>query len=179
LPRKARQLDPLERPAVSPLLPLPGLGPSRARSRKLEARLQGLLVSIFADAVEPGRAILFAVPNGEERDPRVAFRLSGRTSRIKLPPELDLTAFGQGVLPGAADLVVLAPGGRCLLVEVKRPKQPGYPGGTSSRPQKAFAAAAAGLGHLYRVVDSAEGFLAALDAAGVPLRCRPVAPPLF
>jgi hypothetical protein len=156
----------------------------RAKPRNMERTLQGAIVQLHATALRnPLDAILFAVPNGEERDPIIAGILTGRRRQHpNLPPETDEEAMrpaGQGVLRGVVDLVVLLPGGRVLLIEVKAPKTADYRGGTLSAPQKSFQRAVIQLGHLHFLVESVEQYQTILIEYGVrlkPISFWPVTP---
>jgi hypothetical protein len=143
------------------------------------------MVEFHATAVVfPERAILYAVPNGELRDPVTAGILAGsRRARAldRFPAgvaavdaaETDeqlMRPAGLGVLPGANDLVLLLPAARTVLIEVKRPKGPGHRAGSLSRRQRVFRRYVLALGHSYVVLDSVEGYEALLRAEGVELR---------
>ena len=91
-------------------------------------------------------AIVFAVPNGEHRNKITAAKLKG-----------------QGVLPGAPDLV-MAKDGVIAFVEVKRPK------GRQSRAQKAFQEKCAEQRLPYGVVRSPGDLQAFLDDIGIKTR---------
>jgi hypothetical protein len=151
-----------------------------------ERDLQASIVAYFAAVVRPGDAILFAVPNGEKRDPSTASMLTGRkrkkdaeVERFK-PDEAFLVPAGQGVLPGAVDLILLTDGAATTLIEVKVPELAGIPGltpdrkaGRLSRPQRIFRDAAVRLAHLHVVVYSIEDFDAVLRSRQVPVKALP------
>ena len=154
-----------------------------------EDDLQGTLIQYFALAVHPKDAILFAIPNGEKRDAAVAARLSGLSAKQRdlLDEDAALRPAGQGVLPGASDLVLLLPGPRTVLIEVKIPEilAPGsgmmlaggrlpkevlHEAGRLSKAQKRFRMGVERLDQDYRVVRSLEDFVALLRSLGVPAR---------
>ncbi len=171
--------------------------PRSSRSHP-EDDLQQAVVSFHASAVRQADAVLYAVPNGEKRDPVTAARLSGLSAaaREDLDDAVCLMPAGLGVLPGVADLHVLIAGGRLLLVELKiaevraapaslplfaaggRSRKPAvlHRAGSQSKSQKRFEAGAAALGHTYRVIRSVEGYADLLEEFGVRLRCRPWGP---
>jgi len=71
----------------------------------------------------------------------------------------------QGVKAGFADLIILLPGGRVFLLEVKEPG-----GGSLSADQQLFREDVAAIDHHYGVCDSLETARWALWSAGVPVR---------
>jgi hypothetical protein len=152
------------------------LDPVRRRTpRKFERPLQAALVQFHATAVaNPCQAILFAVPNGEDRDPAIAAMLSGRRRRHPdLPPETDEEAMrpaGQGQLPGVVDLVLLLAGPLTILIEVKAPKTADYRGGVLSPAQKTFRRAVMAMGYAYALVESVGQYQKLLMDCGVRLR---------
>jgi hypothetical protein len=147
-----------------------------------ERDLQASLIDLFALLVRPGDAVIFAVPNGEKRDPTTAAILSGGAIDHHSPDEVFLVPRGQGVLSGAVDLVLLAPKGVSVLIEVKVPGLPATPffkgrnKGTLSRPQKIFREAAVRLEHRHEVVYSPEEFRAVLLKYAVPIRTARISP---
>lgn len=159
-----------------------------------EDTLQHELVAFHASAVPQDEAILFAVPNGEKRDPITAARLSGisAANRDLMPEDQALRPAGQGVLPGVSDLIVLLKGGRTLLVEVKIPvitvppswvklaagavRTVLHKAGVLSKAQRRFREGASKLGHEYWVVRTLEDYADLLERFGVRLRCRPAGP---
>jgi hypothetical protein len=152
------------------------LDPTRRRKpRQIERKLQADIVACHAEAVVfPLSAILFAVPNGEERPPEIAAILSGRRrTHPDMPPETDaeaMTPAGLGVLPGVVDLVLLLPGARTVLIELKRPKTDTERAGALSAKQKIFCRAAKALGHDYHLLQSVAQYQALLIAHGVQIR---------
>jgi hypothetical protein len=153
-------------------------GVFRAKPTHVEDRLQHDLVEYFRVAVAPGpRApLLFAVPNGEVRDRITAARLTGISGeqRLLLPDHQALQPFGLGVLPGVVDLILLLPGGRSVLIEVKRPadKARDRRRGRLSRMQSLFQARAIELEHRIVVVECVDEFAELLIASGITLRVR-------
>jgi hypothetical protein len=139
----------------------------RARKRperRIERQIQAAIVRYHELAVGQDRALLFAVPNGEERSSSTAALL-----------------VGQGVVAGAADLVLLLAGGFSVLIEVKRPRslEPVVGGravvvraGEQSSVQRAFQARAESLGHRYTVIRSLDEYVALLARHGIG-RLRP------
>jgi hypothetical protein len=157
----------------------------RRPKTQAERQLQASLVEFFSLAVAYGRdALLFAVPNGEKRDPATAAMLTGmsaeaRENLAQISDEEAMRPAGQGVLPGAPDLIILLPHGMTLLVEVKvdalkvgtvtlRAR------GRQRKAQQRFQATAERLGQRYLVITSLEAFEALLLASGVPLRTHPI-----
>ena len=86
--------------------------------------------------------LLFHVPN------------EGKRNRIEAA---SLAALGS--VAGVSDFVLLLPGGRVHLIELKRP------GGTQSEEQRRFEAAASAMGHTYDLINSLEDFKAAVIGA--------------
>ena len=163
-----------------------------------EDDLQAEIVRWHAAAVRQGDAILFAVPNGEKRDPVTAARLTGisAANRDAMPEGRDLLPFGLGVLPGVTDLVLVLPAARVCWVELKipditwppanlpaaGPRQLLHRAGRLDKRQRRFRDGVAGLGHAHRVVRYLSEYAELLEELGVPLRCpKPwgpgVAPP--
>jgi hypothetical protein len=147
--------------------------------------VQQAIVEFHATAVMfPGQAILFAVPNGELRDPVTAGILAGsRRARAleSLRTDFDtvdaaetddqlMRPAGLGVLPGANDLILLLPAAEVILIEVKAPKGPGHRAGRLSHRQMVFRRHALALGHRYVVLDTVDDYEALLRAKGVALR---------
>ena len=161
---------------------------SRRKTCRIEDELQEAIVEFHARAVDQRDAILFAVPNGEWRDPATAARLTGMRAEIRdgLPEAICLMPAGLGVLPGAQDLVLLLGEARAVLIEVKRPKTVSIevdlfagpkrvvrPAGALNQRQKRFQAGVTALGHDYRRVDSIAAYAALLAEKGVKMRCAP------
>jgi hypothetical protein len=94
-------------------------------------------------------SIVFAVPNGGARSATEAAIL-----------------IGQGVLPGAPDLVLIVEGGHVLLIELKAPK------GRITEAQVAFRNRCWGLDIPYAVCRSVDDIEAFLRDCGVPMRVR-------
>jgi hypothetical protein len=157
--------------------------PATARTRsKVEQELQEAICTFFRLAVGPGIAVLLAIPNGEERHPMVALKLVGlkKDERDQLPDQDAILPFGLGVIPGAADFILLTAGHKTTFIEVKRPKRRLLgggpvidPGGTLSRSQKRFQQAVGDLGFNVYTVTSLEEFAAVLERMGVPMRVKP------
>ncbi len=153
------------------------------RERREEI-LQAALVLYFATVVPAGAAILFAVPNGEYRDPQTAVKLAGRAIDDLAPDDVYLVPAGQGVLSGATDLVLLLSKARVVLIEVKAPKvaatafSPAKDAGRLSKSQRIFQAAATALGHHHVVIDSVDEFDRLLRDVGLRLR-KPLIPEAF
>lgn len=155
-----------------------------------EERLQEACVQFHATMViDPLSAILFAVPNGGKRDAVTAGKLTGRRRQraarpdvpgvIQLPPPTDaelMRPAGQGVLPGAQDIVVLFSGARSCLCELKIQKTDQHAKGAQSRNQKAYERAVRALGHDYRLIYSVEDYQAVLEHYGVRLRIHSIWP---
>lgn len=163
-----------------------------------EDDLQQAIVAFHAAAVSQVHAVLYAVPNGEKRDPITAARLSGinAAARDQLPDDMALMPAGLGLLSGVADLHLLLSAARLVLIEVKVPEIVAAPatlplfGKTTKRPrkevlhragvqsktQRRFQAGVTALGHAYHIIRSVEAYADLLEACGVPLRCRPWGP---
>jgi hypothetical protein len=168
-------------PEADGFVPSTGAPMSREFSLKpardhAEDNLQESLVVFFGMAVRPGDALLVAIPNGGLRDLGTAKRLSGGALDDRAPDDAFLVARGQGVLPGATDLIIITDLGKVWFVEVKRPALPKMGGfkaraaGVLSRAQKLFRNALVRLKHNHRVVYSVEDFKAILTEAEVPMR---------
>lgn len=167
--------------ASSPLALVPKT--RRKHPIQWENRLQAAIVQFHATmVVNPLEAILFAVPNGGKRDKVTAGQLSGRRRRkkrpdlpgvVQLPPPTDaelMRPAGQGVLPGAQDLVILFSGARSCLCETKIPKTEQHAKGVQSDEQKAYERAVRALGHDYRLLWSIDDYQRVLEDYGVRLR---------
>ena len=165
----------MPRRPVAPAGTLPFAGRRKPEQRERSAQ-KAIVDAHRICVVHPEDAILFAVPNGEKRDPVTAKQLAGLSARARevlgqtLPDNELLRPYGLGVLPGAADLVLLLPGPRTVLIETKRDAQPGSPAGTLSKDQRRFGAGAQRLGHDYQVVHDAAEYLELLRRCGVALR---------
>jgi hypothetical protein len=154
--------------------------PRRRRPSRDEERLQAAICEFHRTCViDPLKALLFAVPNGEARDPVTAGKLTGISTaeREKLEDRLYLLPFGLGVVPGVADLILLT-SQDVDLIELKRPAGPETlfgrrkMAGRQKRGQRLFQAAAEALGHRYHLIDSLDGYADLLEARGVRLRAR-------
>lgn len=75
-------------------------------------------------------------------------------------------AMGMGVFAGFSDLVLLAPDGRVLFLEVKTAKGP------QSDAQAEFQRLVEAMGHAYEIVRSADDAIAALREHSFPTRIR-------
>lgn len=127
---------------AAPAAPRPASGPgtrpavvrpvgaikTRKANRHDEDDLQAAIVRFFAYQYPEFAGLLFAVPNGGQRNAREGARLKQG-----------------GVVAGVADLILLAPGQHVLLLEVK------VKGGKVSDAQKSWLAKAAGQGHTVAV----------------------------
>lgn len=91
--------------------------------------------------------LLFAVPNGGRRSAREAAIMKA-----------------EGIVAGVADMLLLAPSGRVLCLELKTPT------GRQSEAQRLWQQAAEGAGYRYVVVRSFDDFRAAIEAALGPPR---------
>jgi len=159
---------------------LPNGEPRRARAASPERALQKALVAFYRVGVWPGQAILFAVPNGEARHAAVAAMLTGisAAARNLLPDDHYLDPYGQGVIPGPTDLILMTAGGVSTYVEVKVPtttvvvdgKDKRRAGGSLQRGQKLFATQGRALGHDIRLVTSLETWADLLEEKGLRLR---------
>lgn len=153
----------------------PTSAPYRRKPVQWERRLQKAIVQFHATClVNPLDAILFAVPNGELRDPATAGMLSGRRRKIPGLPKLSdaelMRPAGLGVLPGVNDLVLLLRLAEVMLLEVKVPENEMHAAGRSSDEQKAYRRAVTALGHNYRLLESVEDYQRVLVEKQVPLR---------
>ena len=154
------------------------------RPRHSEDDLQKSIVRFTAAAVDPGAMLLMAIPNGGQRNPKEAARMTGVSSgqRDLMSDDDALRPAGLGVLPGAADLLLLLPGGRIALVEIKTEAKASVgigalpqKAGVLSKAQRRFRAGAERLEHDYRVVRSLVEWHALLIEKGVPMRRSAVA----
>lgn len=123
------------------------------RKRKTpEAELQALVIQVLKLYGVPG-LIYLSIPNEGKRAPRTGERLKR-----------------MGLLPGAADLLIVLPGGRAHWLELKTPT------GTISAEQTAFADLCHANGCQYAVARSPEKATALLAEWGAipqnPLRMR-------
>ena len=152
--------------------------------RHPEDSLQGEIVRFTALAVDPAAMLPMAIPNGGQRNPKEAARMIGVTAaqRDRMSDSDALRPAGLGVLPGAADLLILLPEGRAVLVEIKTAELPGVgigalpqKAGVLSKAQRRFRAGTEHLGHDYRVVRSLSEWHALLVEKGVPMRRSAVA----
>ncbi len=119
--------------------------PAPARRGNAEAGIQAAIVE-WVRAVAPD-CIVFHCPNGGLRGKREAARLKW-----------------QGVLPGVPDLIVFAPAGRVLAMEVKAPK------GALSADQKAMFETLVALGVPHAIVRSVDDARRAFAAWGIRTR---------
>jgi hypothetical protein len=119
------------------------LAPSRKKRGRPEMGIQRAILGFIARCC-PG-ADARAIPNDS------------------MTRSAQLARRSQGVIAGTPDLVVIAPGGVTVWLEVKAPR------GTLSEAQKATHARWRGLGHHVAVVRSIEDAEDALRAAGVPV----------
>jgi hypothetical protein len=137
------------------------------KPKQYERYFQRSVVEIWGRFGAIDRAILFAVPNGELRDKATAFILSGRSahnypSLPGIPEPTDFEALiphGQGVLPGAPDLVLLCQGGRTILIECKNSGLKGGTKGKLNREQKNFQKCVTILGFDFHVIDTERQFI--------------------
>lgn len=152
------------------------------KPRHPERDLQAALVSFFRAAVTPGDALLFAIPNGEKRDETTAAMLSGisqaeRERLAEVDWQLALMPYGQGVLPGAFDLVlVTAPATDWLEVKVPAVPALGQRAGVLSAPQKRLHRAMERFGRPVSIIRCETDLADLLERRGVALRCRPWGP---
>jgi hypothetical protein len=118
---------------------------ARPRHSNAEAEVQGAILA-WAKTVAP-HVLIFHIPNGGYRTKREAARLKW-----------------QGVLPGAPDLVIVAPRGRVFFAEVKAAP------GRLSPEQKAIHDSFVALGTPVAVVRSVDDMRAAFAAWRVETR---------
>ena len=111
-------------------------------ARRLEDDLQRAVLAYIAAAIP--YAIVFHVPNG-------GFRTKPEAARLK----------SLGVMPGVADLVLLAGRGRVFFLELKAPK------GRTTEDQDQFGEAARALGCGWAVIRSIDDLILAFKAWGV------------
>ena len=156
----------------------------RKAPRHPEDDLQKSIVRFTAAAVDPAHMLLMAIPNGGQRNPKEAARMTGVSTgqRDKMSDNDALRPAGLGVLPGASDLLILLPGGQSVLVEIKTEAKPGnamgakaQTAGVLSKAQRRFRAGSEHLGHDYRVVRSLAEWHALLVEKAVPMRRYAVA----
>ena len=165
-----------------------GIWPPKPRKKPVqhERTLQEAIVAYHARCViEPHRAILHAIPNGEKRDWKTARLLAGSLKSRALDErawdleEDDIAAMrpgGLGVLAGVADLQLLLPGPRAVLIETKRAanKALGVTAGALSKAQQRFRRFVTELGFEYVKVNSVDDYDALLRRHGVKLRSQPL-----
>ncbi len=152
-----------------------GLEPTR---KQHERALQKRLVQYFRLSYCHRQGVLFAVPNGEERNEIVAGILSGFSAkqRSAFAEEDMLMPGGQGVIPGPTDLVVLGPAA-VGFVEVKIPRTEEHEAGYLGKYQKAFRAWCLKLGYRHYTVIDEDGFYdVLLDLGFKPRMGRPWGP---
>ena len=81
------------------------------------------------------RGLIFSIPNGGSRDVREAVKLKAT-----------------GLTKGASDLIVIAPNGKLMFIELKTDK------GVQSEYQKEFEKRVTALGYEYHLIRSLEEF---------------------
>jgi hypothetical protein len=81
------------------------------------------------------RGLIFSIPNGSSRDIREAVKLKAT-----------------GLTKGASDLIVIAPNGKLMFIELKTDK------GVQSEYQKEFEKRVTALGYEYHLIRSLEDF---------------------
>ena len=81
------------------------------------------------------RGLIFSIPNGSSRDVREAVKLKAT-----------------GLTKGASDLIVIAPNGKLMFIELKTDK------GVQSEYQKEFENRVTALGYEYHLIRSLEDF---------------------
>lgn len=148
-------------------------GGAKRPAQRQEQLLQQALISFHVAAVvNPPDAILFAVPNGEQRNRHTAGKLSGITveHRRLLSEAQAMLPFGLGVLPGVVDLILLTKGAHTTLIELKACNAQTERMGTLSLEQKRFRFAVQALGHDWRLLTGVEAYEAVLRERGVALR---------
>lgn len=117
--------------------------PSRAKPRDIEHRIQVSCVRWFRYAYPSYARLLFAIPNGGDRDIRVAQRLKA-----------------EGVVAGVADLFLAIGTEVChgMFIEMKTPQ------GRQSEKQKEFQRVVEEEGYMYIVCRSLDEFREIVDA---------------
>jgi hypothetical protein len=152
----------------------PNCGGKRVVIRR-ENPLQKACVELYSKGRGYRNSILFAVPNGEDRNPITAAQLVGisRAARLALAEEDRLMPWGLGVLPGAMDLILLTGPRTMTPIEIKVPADPvrGLKAGRQSKQQVLFMAACQDMGFDYRLIYTEEGFYDLLIEKGVKLTC--------
>lgn len=126
----------------------------RKRRGSPERSAQRSVVSFLRTVLPPG-SIVAAVVNEQ--------RGAGRTAEQRA--RFGAARRASGVVSGFPDLICLLPAGRTVLIEMKAPRT-----GRLSDAQRELHARIAALGHPVAVATSIDTALAALRAAGVPLR---------
>ena len=114
---------------------------TRKTNRHDEDDLQAAIVKYFAYQYPEYAGLLFAVPNGGQRNAREGARMKAG-----------------GVVSGVSDLILLVPRPHILLLELK------IKGGKVSDAQKAWLAKAAGQGHTAAVAYDFNAAKAAIQA---------------
>lgn len=131
----------------------------KRRIKHIESQVQRDCVNFFRSAIIDGRAFLFAVPNGEKRNPFTA----------KLLKEM-------GVEAGVSDLILIGENRTIVFLEAKRPpaitvdskgKPKKDPGGKQSEHQENFQKRVEAYGFHYRMFDSLNSFIKILHEFGI------------
>ena len=160
----------------------------RKRPSHTEENLQQALCEFYRCVVIPGDSMLFAVPNGEQRDKITAAKLVGikASQRRLLEEHLRTLPFGLGVVPGVTDLVLVLHNGKApwpvVFVEVKVPEVRDFGGriiqaeGKLSAEQEDVHRLLGTLDHHRVVVETIDEFEQLLRDCGLRLR-TPQAPP--
>ncbi len=117
--------------------------PTSQRQGEAEASIQRAFFQALKLYGGP-QVLAFAVPNERK----------GKVETLRL--------MAQGLTPGAADVIILWPGG-CLLAEFKAPGQ------SQRDSQKAFEARAKAAGQTYRVFHSWQSAWLTLEALSAPI----------
>lgn len=120
-----------------------------------ETQVQLAIIETWRLLFKRNPEILIAIPNG-----------------VRLTPIQARMAVAMGLYRGASDLLLIRQEGKSLWIEVKRPEVRVHGrvvqrGGTTEDSQTCFQNKIEILGHEYVVVDSTDGFLAALAERGV------------
>ena len=133
-----------------------GKSVGKRRINHVESKVQSDCVNFFRSAILDGRAFLFAVPNGEKRNPFTA----------KLLKDL-------GVEPGVSDLILIGENKTIVFLEAKSPpymvvnsrtgKPYKRPAGKQSELQELFQKRVERFGFSYRVFDSLDSFIKILQ----------------
>lgn len=144
----------------------------RKKPGKIERNLQSDIIEFHnVHVIDANSAIVFAIPNGEKRHPVVAKMLSGINAKDRelLETKDKLRPFGQGLLPGAPDLILCTSGGVIDFIEIKKPGYKNLIDGGLSKQQKLFKFAIESIGFNYHRIESVHQYIKILNVRNIEL----------